>query len=512
MLPTSPIRRPWTPKDALVERTEPRGLAGVVWRYFARTAWVGDAAKREGVRGAWWRCVRVAYLATSGFLRDRCLFRAAALTYVTVLSIVPLLALTFAVAKGFGFYADLRHDTIDPFLDTTFGPSEVVAGEATSEKAHAARTALKEVLDLVDKTDVKVLGWMGLAFVLATAIKLLSSIEQSFNEIWGVQRARRWIRKLTDYLAMLVVAPLVVFIAAGATAAARASSLYASIEQHAQLGWLVSGLLRLSPLIALWLGFMFVYLALPNARTRFSSAMLGAFVGGTLWQGMLLAHLEFQIGIARYNPIYSSFAALPVFLIWINASWIAVLLGAEVCNAHQSEPACQFPAETTAESQSARERLALRAVGRIGAAFISGGAPWTLERLAQDLSTTTRTLSEILPVLVRAGILVESADGAERPYLPARDLDQIRIKSVLDALRGVTLEESANALAAAGAAGGSAGNVDQRIARLLAEIDEDFATSRHNGTLRALAEASLKARGAASEREAPGAAVAPSAG
>ncbi len=495
------LKRPWTPKDARVERPEPKGLLGVAWRFFARTAWTGEHARRSGLRGLWWRCVRVAYLATSGFQRDQCLFRASALTYTTVLSLVPLLALTFAVAKGFGFYDDLRHDTIDPFLDSTFGPLDQLGPEITSEQAHAARSTLDQVLNLVDQTDVKLLGWSGLALVLLTAIKLLSSIELSLNEIWGAQRARSWIRKLADYLAMLVVAPLALFIATGVTTAAKSTTFYAAISKHEQFGWLLQGLLRLAPVLTLWLGFSFVYLALPNARTRLGSALLGAFVGATLWQVMLLLHLEFQIGIARYNPIYSSFAALPVFLIWLNFSWVAVLLGAEVCNAHQSEPSCQFPVETGEESQSARELIALRAAGRIGAAFLSAGAPWTVERLAADMSTTTRSTSEVLEALVRAGLLVETQGANEYEYLPARELELITVQSILEALRGARGFDAHSAPAP----------IDQRIGKLLADIDHEFRDSRHNRTLRALAEATLRAQGAEHPRTEPGTSVAPSA-
>lgn len=481
--------RPWIPKYDAVHASEPRGVAGLVWRFFARTAWTRAHAAAPGARGAFWRAVRIVYLATSGFLRDQCLSRAAALTYITVLSLVPMLGLSFSVAKGFGFYGSLRSDTIDPFLDETFGPlpataSNFVESVPVNEKSQASRVALDQVLGFVDRTDMSALGWLGLVLLVFTAIKLLSSIEATFNDIWGVQRARSWIRKLTDYLAMLVVTPLFLVTATGFTAAAKTSGVFQWLSSSDHVGWLLDLLLRAAPLLALWLGFGFVYLALPNARTRFVSALLGAVVGGTLWQVTLLVHLEFQIGIARYNALYSTFAALPVFLMWVHFSWVAVLLGAEVCNAHQSEPSCSFPGEVEDGAQAFREVLALRVVGRVGEAFLVGEPPWTAERLAQDLALAPRPVTESLELLVERGVLARAVNGGEAAFLPARDLDQITVKSVLDALRGESGFDPRTSHAP----------IDAEVARLLAGFDHDLFDSRHNRTLRQLAESAQRAR------------------
>lgn len=484
-----PLARPWIPKYDAVRAVEPRGLVGVVWRFFARTAWSPERAAASGAAGAYWRMVRVVYLATSGFLRDQCLARAAALTYITVLSIVPMLALSFSVAKGFGFYGSLRKDTIDPFLDTTFGRlPEAGAGAVeltdVNQKSQAVRIALDQVLGFVDRTDMSALGWFGLVLLVFGAIKLLSSIEGTFNDIWGVQRSRSWIRKLTDYLAMLVVAPLFLFTATGFTAAARTSGALDALPWSEHVQTLLGLVVRAAPLLALWLGFGFVYLALPNARTRLASACLGALVGGTLWQLTLLAHLELQIGVARYNALYSTFAALPVFLMWIHFSWVAVLIGAEVCNAHQSEPSCSFPGDVREGAPAFREALALRAVGRIAESFHTGAAPWTSERLAQDLVLPPRPVAEVLEELVLRDVLARATHGGESTFLPARDLEQITVKAVLDALRGSSgfAPESSKV------------EIDAQVDRLLAGLDHDTRESRHNRTLKSLAEAALAAR------------------
>ena len=170
--------------------------------------------------------LRVGYLATRGFHEDACLIRASALTYITVLSLVPLLAFSFAVAKGMGFYQDLLRGSIEPFLDRTFGPQQTgpaMLPEAQPQGAQAMRGAIQQVLNFVDGTQVSGLGAVGLLVLLYTVVKLLSTIEESFNHIWGAQRARTPVRKLTDYMAMVVVAPILIFAATGITTAAQSS-------------------------------------------------------------------------------------------------------------------------------------------------------------------------------------------------------------------------------------------------------------------------------------------------
>jgi len=473
---------------------EPTGPVGWVWRFFARTAWTREHATAGGLRGAAWRAVRVSYLAVSGFLRDDCPSRAAALTYVTVLSLVPMLALSFAVAKGFGFYDSLLRETISPALDETFGAldrssSFVLAPESyvVQEQSHAVRLALETVLQFVQRTDVSALGWMGLAVLVFTVLKLLGSIEGTFNHIWGVARARSWVRKLTDYLALLVVAPLFLFVATGVTTAARSSSLFQWISGQEHVRGVLDLGLKLGPLLVLWAGFTFVYVALPNARTRFSSALLGAVVGGTLWQVVLLVHLEFQVSIARYNAIYSGFAALPVFLMWIHFSWLSVLVGAEVCNAHQSEPSCSQPSETNEEDQAFRELLALRCLGRIGEAFLGGTAPWTVDRLAQDLALPRRPVAELLAELCDCNLVCEVLQEGEPTYVPARTLESITIHEVLTRLRGRNGFEGTVSTAA----------VDEALDAALGGLAREAADSRHNRTLHSLAQAALRARAAA---------------
>jgi membrane protein len=441
-----------------------------VWRFFSRDVWQHDLAQLSRATRYFYRTMRVIYLASRGFVQDNCLFRAMALTYITVLSLVPLLAFSFSVAKGFGFYEKLLVGTINPFVERTF---------AGSPEMHQA---IDRVLEFVNRTDVSQLGAPGLVLLVYTVIKLLSTIERSFNDIWSVHRSRNVLRKLSDYLTMVLITPLFLFVATGLTLAAQNNAVVDFLRTTVGIGPLIDVILRLLPLLSMWLGFTFVYMVMPNTRTQFTSAVLGGFVAAILWQVALVLHIKFQIGIARYNALYSSFAAFPIFLMWMNVCWVTVLFGAEVCFAHHSEESYMHVARSRPADHAFKEIVALRAMTRIGASFLSGSRPWTDSRLSSDLAVPLRPLQEILGLLVARGLLAQTEGDDESPFLPARDLDSIRVTAVLDALRG------ASGLAAAP----PSASVDGEIERLMSGLDAEARASHYNRTLRELAEAALQ--------------------
>ncbi len=461
---------------------------GLVAGYFTRDAWRRD---RTGKGHPFHRAARVVYLTARGFFADNCFSRASALTYITVLSLVPLLAFAFSVAKGFGFYQDLLNNTINPFLDSTFGPlmDSTSTGVGHVKSAPEIRGALARVLDFVHDTKVSALGFLGLTLLLFTVLKLLSTVESSFNDIWGVHRSRSVLRKISDYLAMVVVTPIFLFVAAGFATASQTNAVVDFLRDQVGLGGPIALLLSAMPIVALWIGFTFVYMAMPNTRTRLGSAMVGALVGAILWQITLVLHLKFQIGIARYNAIYSGFAAFPILLIWINLSWVIVLLGAEVAFAHQSEPSYAHVDQDELEDHVYKERLGLRAMARIAQRFLSGEPAWSASTLALELSAPQRVLEEVLYSLCDNGVLVDSYIGESRTFLPARDLEAISVKSVLDALKGA--EPVAQEAAV------SASLHDDLINRILTGLDAEVAGSKWNRTMRSLAESVAREEAAA---------------
>lgn len=441
--------------------------AEAVGHFFSRDVWARELTTLPTFRRWAYKTARVAYLAATNFWKDRCTWRASALTYITVLSLVPMLAFAFSVAKGLGAYETLRQGTIEPLLDRTFGeagggdaeagagaeapigdpsagdsgaePSsaedaESSAAQSQSEGRAEVREAIDTVLHFVQETNVASLGALGLAIVVWTVLQLLGSIERSFNDIWGVRRSRTIARKLSDYLSTIVLVPLFLVLATGLANLGKSAAL---------LKWLgidVSsrGLSFVVVLPVVALGFAFAYVFMPNTRVRLSSALLGGVVGGTLWQLFQVAHLELQLGVANYNAIYSTFAALPIFLFWVYASWVTVLLGAEVAAAHQNEASHRQVVRARDFDQGLKRVVALRLAVRLARAFLSGTPPRGADELAEELGVPDRTVDEVVGAL-RAGRLLAVAelDGDEDAVVLTRDPARVRVQDVYDALDGV---------------------------------------------------------------------------
>lgn len=467
------------------DRTSRGGLrdrVGAAREFLAQDLWSKELGALPRLRAFVYKVLRVLYLTGRGFERDRCLMRAAALTFMTGLSLVPLLAFAFAVAKGLGAYDALLNDVLNPFLDRTLGSAEAPDGyEARVE----VRAALNEVLNVVQRTDVRSLGTFGLLILVYTIIKLLGSIEQSFNEIWGVHKARSFVRKVSDYLSILVIVPILLTTATAVTTAVQSDKIIGFLRDDLSIGRLAEWYATFSSMVAVWVGFMFVYLFMPNTRVRIPSALLGGIAGGTLWQLAQVLHVRFQVGVANYNAIYSTFAALPIFMFWLYLSWVTVLLGAEVAYAHQSEPAYRQIARARRHGQSYREIVAVRAVARVAVAFVRGDPPVRSGALASELAIPERTLEQVLVPLRTGGVLAmaESEDEYDPELLPARDLDHITIQDVLDALaerRGPADVPPQNA-------------VDREVDRVFQHFLEERASVAHNLSFRRLAARCLEA-------------------
>lgn len=449
--------------------------------FVTRDLWSIEIAGLPTFRALAVRVSRVLYVALRGFFDHRALFSASALTYITVLSLVPMLAFAFSVAKGLGAYEQLVHGTIEPFLDETFGQLQTAPAGAEGNAAVAAeagayqlRHALDEVLRFVQETDVGSLGFLGLVILVYAVIKLLGSVERAFNEIWGVRRSRTFVRKVADYLSMVVIVPLFLVIAAGLNAATQTEALLQTFGSRLNIDEIG---LRLSSLAAIWIGFALLYVFMPNTRTRLSSAIIGGLVGGSLWYVAQIAHVRFQVGVANYNAIYSGFAAFPIFLLWIYVSWVTVLFGAEFASAHQNLKSYRQSALARQFDHGFKEVLALRAVVRIAAAFEQGREPYRLDDLAEELGIPERVLVEVVDKLDRHRVLAFRDDDPLGELLPARDLDRITIKLVLDALKGTTGPVTVPASVSA----------DRRIDELLAEYERSAESSAANRTMRAIA-------------------------
>lgn len=360
------------------------------------------------------RCLRGALAVTGNFLEHKCLVRASALSFTTILSLVPLLALAFAILKGFGV-----QNALEPLIleHLTVGSSEVVT----------------KIVSYINNTKMASLGAIGLAALLVTAVSLLGTIEESFNDIWGVEETRSIYRKFSDFLSVMLIGPLLLLAAMSIATSLQSQSLVRWLLATAYFGDFLLFCFRIIPFISIWLALVCLYSFIPNTKVKPVSALLGGVLAGTAWIIAQWAYVHFQIGVAKYNAIYGTLAALPGFMVWIYVSWVIVLFGVEVVVAHQSRKTYLHDFEPGNLSYATRETTALVVLLSVAESFFREERPWTAERLADEHHLPARTVRKVLSKLVAADYLV--VEEGEQAYYPARDLEHIRIDAFLKDFR-----------------------------------------------------------------------------
>jgi membrane protein len=235
---------------------------------------------------------------------------------------------------------------------------------------------------------------------------------------------------------MIVIAPILMLATTTLTAALQNNGVTTYLSDDLGLGPVIQGLFRVLPLVMVWLGFAFLYMVMPNTKVPFRSALIGGIVGGTMYQAVQVLYFKFNVGVANYNAIYAGFAAFPIFLVWVYSNWVAVLLGALVAWAHQAEPAYREHRRMTLTSPADRELLAVRALSSICSAFAANRGPTAVAEVAAECNVPPGVMQDILAPLVSRGLLARTDNGVEQGFLPARQLDDVRVDAVLDALRG----------------------------------------------------------------------------
>ena len=385
-------------------------LATRIHRFLTVDLW-REVPTPSRVRAALLHIGRVSMLAGRDFVADKCAMRATALSYVTLLSIVPLLAFAFSVMKGLGVQAQ---------LEGVLG--KVAAGQ---------KEVLEQIIGYVEDTNVKALGTIGLVFLIWTVVKTLGTIERSFNEIWGVTQSRSYFRKFTDYVSVLVTAPLLMV-------AAMSLSGFLQGDLLARFPWL--GLparlaIRLMPFVGTWIAFAAVYMFMPNTSVRLRSALVGGVIAGTIWQLAFWLYTTFQVGMAKYNAIYGTFAALPIFMVWLYMSWTIVLFGAEVAWATQNVGTWWEQRRAESASFATKEEVALRAMTALAVSFYGDGEALSGSAIAHRFKAPTRLVRDVLRTLCDAGLCSQIAGEDGPAYQPARALEHLTPADVLAALR-----------------------------------------------------------------------------
>lgn len=366
---------------------------------------------------------RLVFVSVDSFFREHLQMRAAGVAFFTLLSIVPAAALIFGLAKSLGAYDLLIDETVRPLINETF-PVDTGAEHGV----HALRSTLEELIDLVAETDVFGLSAVGLFVLLLSIHRVMRGAEQSFDRIWGFEGFRPMTKRLPGYVVVIVFTPLALTFATTITAARQGQPVMAWLEQAVEAPFIVNLLVFLIPPLLIWLSLLPVYVLLPGARVRNRSAMLGALVGGLGWYGIQIAHIHFQIGVARQNAIYSGFGAFPIFLLWLHLSWVCILLGAQVAAAHQNAPTLRQLARANLTDHISRQAVALRALTVLPAEGTR------LRALGREIGVAVDPLREVLGALTDHRLLERSGGPYDPRFAPAVNLSEVRVATVLEAL------------------------------------------------------------------------------
>ncbi|MDD2308996.1 MAG: YhjD/YihY/BrkB family envelope integrity protein [Desulfuromonadaceae bacterium] len=371
----------------------------------------------HGLKGRFFSVLQSIYSISISFDTHQGLLRAAALTYTTVLSLVPFLAIAFSVLKGLG-----AQNALEPILQQFAGDS---------------KETISRIIDYVNNTNVKSLGAIGLLFLILAVISLMGNIEEAFNAVWGVNETRSVQRRFSDYLSVVVVGPVLLLAATSMTTSLQSQWMLQWLIQNTYLGGAILLLFQFLPYLSVSIAMVFLYIFIPNTRVSFASAVAGGVIAGTAWELAQWGYFHFQVGVAKYNAIYGTLAALPIFLVWIYTSWLIVLFGLEIVFAHQHRGRSLPGSSAFTLTVTAREELAVALLLQVSLHFQKGGIPPSPHLLADELNVPLLPLETLFDQLERLGFLVETS-GNRSGWLPARDPSELQVSDVIEALRGTS--------------------------------------------------------------------------
>lgn len=431
--------------------------------------WRDNLATLDPVRAGGLHALRIVHMVIREISAGQLTLRAMSLVYTTLLSLVPLLAVSFSVLKGFGV-----HDQLEPTLLNILAPLGDKALEITTR-----------IVEFVENVRVGLLGSVGLAALLYTVISLVQKVERSFNYTWRVRQDRSLSRRFSHYLSVLLVGPVLVFTAFGLTASLASASVTQKLLAVKPLGWIVETGSTFFPTMLIVAAFTFVYMYLPNTRVKFRTAATGAIVAGILWQSVGWGFATIVVSsTGATQAIYSSFAILMIFMVWLYVSWLILLIGSSVAFYTQHPEYLGLLVNELRVSNRMKERLALQSVFVLAQRHYVGHSPLPVGVLAERLGVPLDPVIDVMTSLVRAKVLVEAGPNAES-YVPARDLQLITVNDVLNVVRQADESNYLNQTRLA---------TDTAVERLCDELDTARARALNDVTLRELVAANSPER------------------
>ena len=361
---------------------------------------------------------RIGWAVVRDLLGGALSLRAMSLVYTTLLSIVPALAIAFAVFRAFGF---------DNYIETMLADFLSPLGDQGSQ-------ITQQMMEFVQRVNVNVLGTVGFAFLLYTVISLINKVEAAFNSIWRVESNRSFARQFTEIVSMSVLGPLLVLTIFGIMAGAVSNSFVGALAEYDAVAYVLEQSSRLLPYAVLIAAFGFMYIMIPNTRVKASAAAVGATVAGVAWGAAGWTFATFVVKSAQYVAIYSAFASLVFFMIWLYAAWLILLGGCSIAFYYQNRAYLSPHAGVSLLTLRQLDRMAVQALLLVHEAFERGQTPWTEEALARRLHVPMESMAEISSALCDAGLLTFTTGSPSR-FVPGRPADKTDLADIFAAVR-----------------------------------------------------------------------------
>lgn len=367
-------------------------------------------------RSILYNMIKIATLSVREFMQGRVITKASALTYSTLLAIIPALALLFAIARGFGF-ANLLETQIR---------------EGLAAHAEVAEILLSFIDSYLNHTKSGVFIGVGLIMLFYTILLLTDNIERTFNSIWQVKKPRTLYRKVTDYFSMILLLPLLIMLSSGISI--YLSTIVKHMEEFVLLAPIVKFLVRMIPFVITWSMFTALYIFMPNTKVKFKYAILPGIIAGSAFQAFQYLYIGSQIWVSNYNAIYGSFAAIPMFLLWTQISWSICLYGAQLCYIAQNLRNFAFSKEIKMISRRYHDYLCVLIMSLICKRFQTEESPYTAELLSDESKIPIRLTKKILYELQDLNMLYETQmDDKDDSvgYLPSVDINRMSVAMLL---------------------------------------------------------------------------------
>jgi membrane protein len=370
------------------------------------------------------RQLRIIILAARGFYTDNVQLRASALTFYSLLSVIPVAAIAFAIAKGFGLDQNLE---------------QLITKNANFQsQQEVLNWLLENARNAIEDTRGGYIAGVGMIILFWSVMSLLNHIESSFNHIWQIRSSRPWYRKFTDYLTIMLIAPVFIILSSSITVFIN-TELVDYMSRAPILDFfkpIISFLVKFAPYFLTWFSLTVLFIIMPNAKVKFLPALISGIIAGTILQFIQWVYIDLQFGITKLSAIYGSFAAVPLFILWLQSSWIIVLLGAEISFANQNVSRYEYESEALNISNYQKRALVLLILHMIIRNFSIGEKPVSAEDIAINLKIPVRLARDILEDLSNVNLvsIIHEHEQKQRLYQPAIDINRLTVSFVFSSL------------------------------------------------------------------------------